>query len=412
MATSDAPRPLEPILHVDMDAFYASVEVRDDPSLTGRPVLVGGAGGRGVVAAASYEARTYGIHSAMPMARALRLCPHAVVRSPNFQRYQQVSADLMELFHSVTPLVEPLSLDEAFLDVGGSVRLFGDPVAIGQHLRERIRVELGLPASVGVASNKFLAKLCSGKAKPDGLFRLEDADTQTYLRALSVRDLWGVGEQTSAKLDRFGLRTIGDLNEVPASTLQRILGTAVADQLLRLAHGIDERAVVVHEPARGMSAEETFDIDIDDPRILRTELLRLSEKVARRLRRAEVAGRTVVLKLRYANFATVTRSRTMDVAVDQATELHATVADLLDALRLERVRVRLVGVGVTNLVPADAARQLRLLGPDRWGHIERVADLARDRFGEAAVTRGALIDDDRPTRAHPSTPGAEDIGRR
>ena len=402
-------RPPEPILHVDMDAFYASVEVRDNPSLAGRPVLIGGAGGRGVVAAASYEARVYGIHSAMPMARALRLCPHAVVRSPDFATYQKVSAELMELFHSITPLVEPLSLDEAFLDVGGSVRLFGDPVIIGETIRRRIREQLELPASVGVAPNKFLAKLCSGKAKPDGLFHLERGRVSDYLGTLGVRDLWGVGEQTAAKLDRFGIRSVADLQSVDERTLARILGKAAAAQLSRLARGADDRGVVVHEPAKGMSAEETFDIDVDDPAVLRIELLRLSEKVARRLRRADVAGRTVVLKLRYANFSTVTRSRTVEVPVDQATELHAVGTELLDALRLERARVRLVGVGVTNLVNADAARQLRLIGPDRWGLVERVADTARERFGESAVTRGALVDDDVPMRAHPSTPAAEDV---
>jgi DNA polymerase IV len=402
-------RPAEPILHVDMDAFYASVEMREDPSLVGVPVLVGGAGGRGVVAAASYEARRYGIHSAMPMARALRLCPHAAVRSPDFALYGKVSAELMELLHSVTPLVEPLSLDEAFLDVGGSVRLFGDPVTIGAMLRRRIGDELGLPASVGVAPNKFLAKLCSGKAKPDGLFHLPQEDVRAYLGTLGVRDLWGVGEQTAAKLDRFGLRTVTDLQQVSESTLRRIVGPAVAAALRRLAVGADDRRVVVHEPAKGMSAEETFDVDVDDPVVLRTELLRLSEKVAQRLRRGEVAGRTVVLKLRYANFSTVTRSRTVEVPIDQATELHGIVTEMLDALRLERVRVRLVGVGTTGLVPADAARQLRLLGPDRWGHVERVADLARERFGDAAVTRGALLDDELTPRAHPSTPAAEDI---
>ena len=402
-------RPDEPILHVDMDAFYASVEVRNDPGLVGKPVVVGGAGGRGVVAAASYEARRYGITSAMPMARALRLCPHAVVRSPDFTTYQQVSAGLMEIFHSITPLVEPLSLDEAFLDVGGSVRLFGEPVQIGHMIRSRVRDELGLPASVGVAPNKFLAKLCSGKAKPDGLFHLARAVVRDYLSGLDVRDLWGVGAQTAAKLERFGIRTVRDITQVEHTTLDRIVGQAAASQLSRLARGVDERHVIVHEPAKGMSAEETFDTDIDDPAVLRTELLRLAEKVARRLRRADVAGRTVVLKLRYANFATVTRSRTLAVPVDQATELHATTAELLDALRLERVRVRLIGVGVTNLVPADAARQLRLLGPDRWGYVERVADMARERFGEAAVTRGALIDDDAPARADHPTPAAEDV---
>src|SRR5690606_39538798 len=202
------PRPPEPILHVDMDAFYASVEVRDDPALAGKPVLVGGAGGRGVVASASYEARAFGVTSAMPMARALRLCPDAVVVSPDFTRYEAVSRELRQILLSVTPLVEPLSVDEAFLDVGGSVRLFGPPPQIAATLRQRIREELGLPASVGVAPNKFLAKLCSGKAKPDGLLHLRREDVEDFLAPLPVGDLWGVGAKTAERLERYGIRTV------------------------------------------------------------------------------------------------------------------------------------------------------------------------------------------------------------
>jgi DNA polymerase-4 len=386
-------RPAEPILHVDMDAFYASVEALRDPALVGRPVLVGGLGGRGVVASASYEARVYGIHSAMPMARALRLCPQAVVVSPDFAAYQDVSQRLRELFLSVTPLVEPLSLDEAFLDVGGSERLFGPPEVIGALLRDRIRGELGLPASVGVAPNKHLAKLCSGKAKPEGLLHLRAGEVAAFLGRLPIRDLWGVGEQTAARLERFGLRTVADVAGTAGPTLVRIVGHAAAAQLASLAVGEDRRPVVPYEPAKGMSTEETFDRDVDDPAVLRRELLRLAETIARRLRRGEVAARTLTLKIRYANFATVTRSRTLALPTDHATELHAESAALLDALRLERVRVRLLGLGVANLVPAGAARQLRLLDDDRWQQVERAADVARNRFGDAAVTRAALLDD-------------------
>ena len=380
-----------------MDAFYASVEVRRDPELAGRPVLVGGTGGRGVVASASYEARALGIHSAMPMARALRLAPDAVVVSPDFAAYSEVSGQLREIFLSVTPLVEPLSLDEAFLDVAGSVRLFGDPPQIGESLRRRIREELGLPASVGIAPNKFLAKLCSGKAKPDGLLHLRAEQVQDYLRPLGVRDRWGVGEQTAARLDRFGLRTVGEIADLEPPVLARIVGAAAAAQLSRLARGNDARPVIPYEAAKGMSAEETFDRDVDDPAVLRREILRLSEKVARRLRRGGVAARTVTLKLRYANFQTISRSRTLAMPTDQATDLYREIGDLLDALRLERARVRLIGVGTSNLVPADMSRQLGLLDDDRWGLLERAADDARTRFGEDAVTRGTLLDDESPT---------------
>jgi DNA polymerase-4 len=387
-------RPSEPILHVDMDAFYASVEMRRDPELAGRPVLVGGAGGRGVVASASYEARAFGVTSAMPMARALRLCPQAVVISPDFTAYSTVSKQLREIFLSVTPLVEPLSVDEAFLDVAGSARLFGPPEKIAADLRRRIRAELELPASVGIAPNKFLAKLCSGKAKPDGILHLRAAEVDAFLRPLGVRDLWGVGEQTAARLERFGIRTVGDIVELPEPTLARIVGHSAAGHLATLARGRDPRSVIPYEPAKGMSAEETFERDVDDPEVLKRELLRLAEKVARRLRRSNVAARTVVLKIRYANFQTITRSRTLALPTDEATQLHAESSEMLDALRLERVRVRLIGLGTSNLVPADASRQLGLLTDDRWGVLERAADSARNRFGEDAVTRGALLPDD------------------
>ena len=383
-----------PILHVDMDAFYASVEMREDPELAGRPVLVGGAGGRGVVASASYEARAFGVTSAMPMARALRLCPDAVVVSPKFNLYGEASQQIREIFLSYTPLVEPLSLDEAFLDVAGSVRLFGPPESIAEQIRQRIRDELRLPSSVGIAPNKFLAKLCSGKAKPDGILHLRAEQVDAFLRPLGVRDLWGVGEQTAARLERFGVRTVGDIVELPETTLARIVGPSAASHLSTLALGRDPRPVIVHEPAKGMSAEETFERDVDDPDVLRRELLRLAEKVARRLRRGSVAARTVVLKLRYANFQTITRSRTLPLPTDDATNLHQVATEMLDALRLERVRVRLIGLGTSNLVPADASRQLGLLDDDRWGVLERAADRARTRFGDEAVTRGALLPDD------------------
>ena len=390
------------ILHVDMDAFYASVHMRDDPSLLGKPVVVGGMGGRGVVASASYEARAFGVRSAMPMARALRMCPDLVVVRPDFDRYAEVSRQVRDIFESVTPLVEPISIDEAFLDVSGSLRLFGPPEQIGADLRRRIRDELSLPASVGIAPNKYLAKLCSQKAKPDGVLHLRPEEVDAFLQPLSVRDLWGVGEQTAARLDRFGIRTIGDVLATPQATLDRIVGPAAGGQMARLARGRDSRPVIPYEAAKGVSHEETFDRDVDDPAILRRELLRLAEKVARRLRAGHVAARTVTLKLRYANFSTITRSHTLAQATDAAQQLHSESVALLDALRLERVRVRLIGLGASNLVPADAARQLRLDDDDRWDSIERAADVARHRFGDESVTRGALLDDDdRPTPAPP-----------
>lgn len=394
------PRPAEPIVHIDMDAFYASVEVRRDPRLAGRPVLVGGPGGRGVVASASYEARRFGVASAMPMARALRLCPDAVVVRPSFDRYERVSERFREILLSVTPLVEPIALDEAFCDVGGSARLLGPPPVIGAELRRRVRDELGLVASVGVAPNKFLAKLSSAKAKPDGLLHLRAEEVEGFLEGLDVSDLWGVGEQTATRLERFAVRTVGDLRAVPPETLARLVGRSVAAHLRALAHGEDRRPVIPYEPPKGMSAEETFERDVDDLGALRRELLRLAERIGRRLRRDGYAGRTVTLKLRYANFQTVTRSRTLLVPTDRATDLVRESAALLEGLRLERVRVRLIGLGVTNLVPAGASRQLGLLEDDRWGRVEHATDDARRRFGEDAITRGALVEEEgQPTRA-------------
>jgi DNA polymerase-4 len=339
------------------------------------------------------------------MARALRLCPHAVVVSPDFDAYTEASAELRRILTSYTPLVEPLALDEAFLDVGGSVRLFGPPPAIGAAIRARIKDELGLVASVGVAPNKFLAKLCSGKAKPDGLLHLPADRVAAFLGPLPVRDLWGVGEATAARLERFAVRTVADVVATPPATLIRLVGPAAAEALRGLARGEDPRTVVPWEAAKGMSAEETFDRDVDDPAVLRTELLRLAERIARRLRRGGTAGRTVTLKLRYSSFQTITRSKTLALPADDATVLHAEATTMLDALRLERVRVRLIGLGVTNLVPAGAARQLALDEDDRWSRLERAADRARNRFGDAAVTRGALLDDETaPHRA--GDPGA------
>lgn len=405
-----ASRPCEPILHVDMDAFYASVEVRRDPSLAGRPVLVGGTGGRGVVASASYEARAYGIRSAMSMAEALRRCRDAVVIAPDPGAYAEASEQLRAILESATPLVEPLSLDEAFCDVGGAARLLGQPVDIARQLRARIRAELGLVASVGVAPNKFLAKLGSAKAKPDGLLHLRTEDIAGFLPPLPVRDLWGVGAQTAARLAEFGIHTIGDLAATPQATLTRLLGAQTAVQLAALARGEDRRAVVVAEPVKVMSGERTFDHDVDDPAVLTRELLRLADTLGARLRRGRVAARTVVLKVRYANFQTVTRSRTLAGPTDEATVLHRQACALLTALHLQRVRVRLIGLGAHNLVPAAAARQLDLLDGDRWRRVEQAGDAARARFGAAALTRGALLDDDEPPTAGRAATEAPGVG--
>jgi len=401
-------RPREPILHVDMDAFYAAVEVRDDPRLRGRPLVVGGTGGRGVVASASYEARRYGVTSAMPVSQALRRCPSAVVVAPRFDIYREVSAALGDIFRSVTPLVEPLALDEAFLDVGGSVRLLGAPVEIAGLLRRRIADELGLPASVGVAPNKFLAKLCSRLAKPDGLLHLPAADVRTFLSDLPVAELWGVGERTAERLASAGLHRVGELRDVDERTLARLVGRAAAGNLHALAHGIDRRAVHSDVEAKGLSAEETFPDDLERREDLQRVLLDLCERLARRLRAGDLRARTVTLKVRDATFVTRTRSRTVAVPIAEAGQLYPIVTALLATAWAPGRPVRLLGVGATGLVDGEAGVQLDLLAPSRWGDAERVADRVRAQFGEAALTRGALLD--RSAAANRS-PSRDDLSR-
>ena len=387
-------RPPEPILHADMDAFYASVEQRDHPELRGRPVVVGGAGGRGVVAAASYESRRFGIHSAMPMVRARRLCPDLVIVPGRFDVYTEVSRAVMAMFRDVTPLVEPLSLDEAFLDVGGARRLLGEPVEIAAMLRARVRDELDLAVSVGIAPTKFLAKLCSGKAKPDGLFHLEADRVEAFLRPLPVGDLWGAGPRTVERLTDYGFRTVGQLADADQRTLVRVVGEAMGTQLHRLSRGLDERRVVPHEAAKSVSNETTFDEDVDDPEQLVRVILRLSEKVGFRLRKGGLSGRTVTLKCRFASFDTVTRSTTLPLPTDRTRDIVDHATELFHSLRLERARVRLLGVGVSNLAEGQAARQLTLDVDARWEHVDEVADAVRQRFDGLTVSAASLLDDD------------------
>jgi DNA polymerase IV len=388
------------ILHADLDAFYASVEVRKDPALRGRPLLVGGTGGRGVVTSASYEARAFGCRNAMPMARARRLCPQAVAIPPDFAAYRRHSAEVMRIFQSVTPLVEPLALDEAFLDVRGARPLFGDAVAAARLLRARVREEVGLPLTVGVAGNKFLAKLASTRGKPDGLLVVPPGRALGFLHRLPVDALWGAGQATIDVLARYGLRTVGDVAATPRATLERALGPAAGAQLHDLAWARDDREVVPFEAAKSIGSEETFAADIDDPDQLAREVLRCCVRVGRRLREAGLAGRTVTLKLRFADFRTITRGRTRAVATDTDHELHEVAAELLARLQLGRTAVRLVGVTVSNLQPAGAPVQLRL-GPDRpgWEAAVRAADAVRARFGEAAIDLASLAAD-RPAEAY------------
>ncbi|HEU5034555.1 MAG TPA: DNA polymerase IV [Mycobacteriales bacterium] len=382
------------VLHVDMDAFYASVELRSRPDLVGTPVIVGGLGSRAVVLSATYEARAYGVHSAMPMSRARRLCPRATVIPPDHEKYAESSRGVMEVFRSITPLVEPLALDEAFLDVAGAQRRLGSPRQIGELIRARVVDEQGITCSVGVASTKFVAKLASTRAKPDGLLVVPRDDTVAFLHPLPVGALWGVGEKTEEALTRLGLRTIGDIAHTPTATLQRALGTAVGAHLSALAWGRDDRSVIAHEPDKSIGAEETFDRDVDNPDVVRRELLRLSERTAARLRATDQMGRTVALKVRFADFTTITRSRTLREPTDIAREVFDTARQLYEALGLQRARIRLVGVRVEGLVAGGSTpRQLALSGGgEEWRAAEQAADKAAARFGAGAVRPATLVE--------------------
>ncbi|MBI4729377.1 MAG: DNA polymerase IV [Acidobacteria bacterium] len=397
------PPPAERILHVDMDAFYASVEALDDPALRGAPLVVGSPGPRGVVMSASYEARRFGVRSAMPSVRARRLCPELVIVPPRFVRYREESDRVLDILFSVTPLVETVSLDEAFLDVSGAGRLFGLPIEIAGRIRARVREERGLACSVGVAPNKLLAKIASRQAKPDGIGVVPADGVRRFLNPLPVDRLWGVGPETTSTLGRLGVRTVGELAVLSADVAARVFGPGPAAHLASLARGADERPVIPYEPAKQVSAEQTFDRDLDAPEEIRRELLRLSDKVASRLRTSGRAARTVTIKVRLANFTTVTRSRTLVAATDVAARVYRASGDMFQDLRLARPRIRLLGVAASGLVDGAGPEQLRLgERPDRWGDADRAVDRARERFGRDAVERAAIARR-RPRGARPPT---------
>jgi len=373
------------LLHVDMDAFFASVEIRRRPELRGKPVVVGGSL-RGVVAAASYEARRYGVGSAMSMGQALRLCPRLVVLPPDREAYTAASATVMAILRDVTPHVEPLSLDEAFLDVSGAVRLFGSPAAIAAGIRARVSDELALTCSVGVAPTKFIAKLASARCKPDGLLVVPAAEVLTFLHPLPVTVLWGVGARTA------------DLADTPLDTLRRAVGVAGAEHLHALAHGLDPRTVSPREVEKSISADHTHHVDLTAEAEVRRELLRLAGEVGRRVRERGWVARTVGIKIRFADFRTITRVRTLPGWTDSTATVYQTATELYDSLNLDQPRIRLVGVKCENLGAAAAApEQLTLdtFGSDgdarEDNDADRVLDAARARFGADAVGYGTLL---------------------
>ena len=389
-----SPRPVEPMLHVDLDAFYTGVEVLKDPSLRDKPVVVGGTGSRGVVSSASYEARRFGIHSAMPAVRARRLCPDAIFLPPDFEAYKLHSNRLREVLLSYTPLVEPISLDEAFLDVAGATTLFGSPPEIATKIRADVEREVGVTCSAGVAATKFVAKLASDHCKPNGLLYVPVDETVSFLEPLPVGRLWGVGEKTAELLGRLAIRTVGDLARTPRSMLERLLGESSARHLTELAHGIDDRVVIPYEAPKSVGHEETFERDLDDTEEIVRELLHLSSRVAARLRDDGYRARTVTLKVRLANFTTLSRSRTLPDATDLGADLYHMTRELYHALPGVGRRVRLLGVQASGLQPAGA-EQLALLRGERWGDVERALDRIEHRFGKGAATQATLLDRER-----------------
>ncbi|ABK02953.1 DNA polymerase-4 [Arthrobacter sp. PvP102] len=381
------------IMHVDMDAFFVSVELRSRPELVGKPVIVGYPADRSVVLSASYEARKFGVKSAMPMAMAARICPSAVIIEPRHKLYYEVSAQLMAIFGSITDLVEPLSVDEAFLDVGGAIRRLGSPREIGAIIRRRVRDELGITASVGIAASKFVAKIASTRCKPDGLLLIGPDETVAYLHSLPVNALWGVGAKTGEVLARMGIRSVADVAATPPSALKKLLG-ASGEHVYRLSWGIDPRPVTPVRLEKSIGAEETFAVDTADDALLHRELLRLSHRTAERLRSTGMVARTISLKLRYTDFSTITRSRTVHAPVDSAQLIYAVTVQLLESLGPRAMTVRLVGVRAEQL--EDAAQTSLQLSFDRrddnWRAAEQALDRVAEKFGSKSVLPARLLD--------------------
>jgi DNA polymerase-4 len=376
------------ILHVDMDAFFASVEQLDNPQLRGKPVLVGYDGPRGVVAAASYESRKFGCRSAMPTAVAKRLCPQAIIVPVRFGRYGEVSRQVFAIFESYTPLVQPLSVDEAFLDVAGSVRLFGSPESIAQQIKDRIRATTGLTGSVGVAPNKFLAKLASDMNKPDGLTVISEDNVDTILPPLPVEKIWGIGPKTTRRLNDIGVRTIGDLRRLSSDLLKLRLGDD-AEHYRKLAFGIDDRVVSPDRDAKSIGQEQTFDQNLTDPEAVRSVILGQAEQVGARVRRNGVVARSVTVKIRYGDFETITRRTTLADAADSTAALWTAAKTLFDAWASSDFRpVRLIGVTAGQLSPAENHASL-FTDParEKEKRLDSVVDQINAKFGKRAVHR-------------------------
>ncbi|MBC9953036.1 DNA polymerase IV [Leucobacter sp. cx-42] len=379
------------ILHADMDSFFVSVELLERPDLIGKPVASAFDGERSVVSSASYEARRFGVRSAMPVARAKQLCPHIVLIPPDMSKYAAASKQIMQIFREFTPFVEPISVDEAFLDVAGSVRLFGPPVEIARQIRERVRERTGLPVSVGLAGTKFIAKLASQRAKPDGLLEIPPAHTLEFLHPLPIGAMWGVGAATERALSGRAIHTVGELAREPLESLRRIVGNASAEKLHALANGRDVRSVNTTRVEKSIGHEETFAVDIADPVTLERELLRLSAKIGERLRDKGFVARTIAIKVRWSSFETVTRSKTLADPTDATQRIYRTAKDLFEEFGAARRPVRLIGVRAEQLSLGGGASTALWDDDEQWRAVDHAVDEVREKFAGLGLQPARLL---------------------
>ncbi|KPJ77797.1 MAG: hypothetical protein AMJ54_06400 [Deltaproteobacteria bacterium SG8_13] len=383
------------ILHIDMDAFYASVEQLDDPALKGRCIIVGGSTNRGVVSAANYEARKHGIHSAMPIFQARQRCPDAVFIRPRMHRYKEVSAKVMAVLQKYSPLLEQVSIDEAYMDISGCERLLGDPETIGRKIKAEIWQTLGLTCSVGIAPNRFLAKIASECDKPDGLTVIAASQVAEFVQKLAVEKVPGVGQKTRVRLEKMGIRTLGDVRRYSEGALSDRLGN-YGRRLLQLAAGIDTTPVQPHTPHKSVSSEQTFAVDTDDRKRLSGILLQQAEEVSRQLRKMRVRARTITLKIKHADFQQVTRSTTISEPTRASEAIFDEALRLLQKYRLTR-KVRLIGIGASNFAAVGSPRQLPLFETGRsrkdgWEQVDETVGRITEKFGKGAILRGTLRD--------------------
>lgn len=383
------------IIHLDMDAFYPSVEVLDNPQLRGQPVIVGGSRQRGVVSSASYEARKYGVHSAQPMATAMRLCPNGIVLPVRMARYKEVSEHVFEIFHIFTPLVEPLSIDEAFLDVTGSTRLFGSPVEIAKKIKQMVAEKTGLTISAGVAPSKFVAKIASDMEKPDGLTVVPADKVRTFLDPLPINKMWGVGKVTQKALSRLGILTFKDLSQMSVAVLEKNFGKH-GIHMHRLSMGLDERDVVTSHDVKSIGHENTYSEDILDVESAKRELLSLANRVARRMRRKGFEGKTITLKVKYHDFVQITRSVTLHRRTNDSTEIYANICGLVEKTAVGKRPVRLLGISLSKLSDSGSGRQLSLFNhrtaKEKRKKLNKTLDSMFEKFGNKGIRPGSLID--------------------